>query len=101
MATEQPEAQAPLVDADASVEHSDPSTAAGTVADSHSANVPPSQAAPVADEVNREALHASRADVWYLKEISFRSKPTKIITQNYNGCAFYRASDFIGPGHAR
>ncbi|KAG1736330.1 hypothetical protein EDB19DRAFT_1721661 [Suillus lakei] len=37
-----------------------------------------------------DTLHASRADVWYLKEIAFGSTETKrrlkIITQNFNGC---------------
>ncbi|KAG2073095.1 DUF544-domain-containing protein [Suillus decipiens] len=40
-----------------------------------------------------DTLHASRAEVWYLKEISFGSAETrrklKIITQNFNGpCSF-------------
>ncbi|KAG1820861.1 uncharacterized protein BJ212DRAFT_1265931 [Suillus subaureus] len=40
-----------------------------------------------------DTLHASRADVWYLKEIAFGSAETKrrlkIITQNFNGpCSF-------------
>ncbi|KAF8919479.1 hypothetical protein CPB85DRAFT_1276801 [Mucidula mucida] len=46
----------------------------------------------MADSVNNQ-VHASQAEVWYLKEIAFGTSesrtPVKIITQNFNGpCSF-------------
>ncbi|KAF9027116.1 hypothetical protein BDZ89DRAFT_1113545 [Hymenopellis radicata] len=46
----------------------------------------------MADTVNNQ-VHASQAEVWYLKEIAFGTSesriPVKIITQNFNGpCSF-------------
>ncbi|KAH7926353.1 DUF544-domain-containing protein [Leucogyrophana mollusca] len=39
--------------------------------------------------VQASDLRSSQADVWYLKEISFHQRRTKIITQNFNGpCSF-------------
>jgi ubiquitin carboxyl-terminal hydrolase MINDY-1/2 len=44
----------------------------------------------MSERVQPDTLHASRADVWYLKEIAFATaepkRRVKIITQNFNGC---------------
>ncbi len=62
----------------------------------------------MADSVNNQ-VHASQAEVWYLKEIAFGTSesrtPVKIITQNFNGhvslfqwtCPYVSNSMF--PGH--
>ncbi|KAJ8596699.1 hypothetical protein M405DRAFT_725644 [Rhizopogon salebrosus TDB-379] len=47
----------------------------------------------MSERVQPDTLHASRADVWYLKEIAFATaepkRRVKIITQNFNGpCSF-------------
>ena len=36
---------------------------------------------------NAKIIQNSIEEVWFLKEINFKSQPVKIITQNYNGYA--------------
>ena len=37
---------------------------------------------------NAQAFQESREAIWFLKDIHFNGEPRKVITQNYNGCAF-------------
>lgn len=38
------------------------------------------------------ALQASTEDVWYLKDVEFNGRRTKVITQNFNGCVWVSGS---------